>query len=381
MPTAVPFAFRLSGLCRGSRGASSPLSGPRRPPEPGFAARVLVAALALPAVLAGCTKTEGDGDEDKATEGASTEGTGDTDEGATAEGTPGEGAAGGTKTKRLSPDDPALAAPADVAAPPEDAEKSESGLAWKVLEEGTGTAHPGPSDRVTVHYTGWTTDGNRFDSSLTRGAPAQFSVGQVIPGWTEALQLMVAGEKRRVWIPAKLAYEGKSGPQGMLVFDIELLEITKAPEAPDDVAEAPADAKKTENGVAYRVLEEGEGETHPEDSTLVSMHYNAWSTEGQLFQSTVMAGRPRTTMLRTLLPGWREAMKLMVEGDKWRLWIPEELAFQGRPRAPQGTIVVDVELLAIMDQPAGMPGMRPVPGGGAAGAGGSTKGGGATGGE
>jgi peptidylprolyl isomerase len=78
---------------------------------------------------------------------------------------------------------------------------------------------------VTVHYTGWTTDGKMFDSSVARGEPATFRLDQVIPGWTEGLQMMVEGEKRRFWIPARLAYEGQAGPQGMLVFDIELIRI------------------------------------------------------------------------------------------------------------------------------------------------------------
>ena len=75
-----------------------------------------------------------------------------------------------------------------------------------------------------MHYTGWTTDGKMFDSSVMRGQPATFPLNRVIPGWTEGLQLMVVGEKRRFWIPEKLAYQGKEGaPKGMLVFDVELL--------------------------------------------------------------------------------------------------------------------------------------------------------------
>jgi peptidylprolyl isomerase len=80
---------------------------------------------------------------------------------------------------------------------------------------------------VTVHYTGWqASDGRMFDSSVQRGEPATFPLDGVIPGWTEGLQLMTVGEKRRLWIPANLAYEGRPGrPQGMLVFDVELIGI------------------------------------------------------------------------------------------------------------------------------------------------------------
>src|SRR5262249_22783934 len=147
-----------------------------------------------------------------------------------------------------------ITAPPDVAAPPADAEKTASGLASKVLQKGTGTEHPEPQDNVKVNYTGWTTDGKMFDSSARSGHPASFGLGQVIKGWTEGLQLMVVGEKRRFWIPSELAYNNKPGrPAGMLVFDVELLDIKKGPKpipAPADGAAPPADAQKTTSGIA-----------------------------------------------------------------------------------------------------------------------------------
>lgn len=122
--------------------------------------------------------------------------------------------------------DGSVPAPPDVAAPPADAIRTPSGLASKVLRVGLGRDHPALQSQVLVHYTGWTTDGKMFETSLTSGGPAQFRVDQVIPGWTEGLQLMVQGEKRRFWIPANLAYDKTPNmPQGMLVFDVELLEI------------------------------------------------------------------------------------------------------------------------------------------------------------
>jgi FKBP-type peptidyl-prolyl cis-trans isomerase len=116
--------------------------------------------------------------------------------------------------------------PADVAAPPSDAERSKSGLAWKVLTPGTGDRHPSRRSTVVVNYTGWTTDGRLFDSTAIRDHSAEFPLSGVIAGWTEGIPLMTVGETRRFWIPAKLAYaDDPSKPQGMLVFDIELLEI------------------------------------------------------------------------------------------------------------------------------------------------------------
>ena len=119
-----------------------------------------------------------------------------------------------------------IPAPPDVAAPPADAARTPSGLATKVLKPGTGTQHPRSTSRVNVHYSGWTTDGRMFDSSVSRNEPISFGLNQVIPGWTEGVQLMVEGEHRRLWIPENLAYGGQRGaPQGMLVFDVELIKI------------------------------------------------------------------------------------------------------------------------------------------------------------
>lgn len=118
--------------------------------------------------------------------------------------------------------------PTDVAAAPADAETTASGLASKLLAAGTGDTKPKATDTVTVHYSGWTTDGKLFDSSVKRGQPTSFPLNGVIAGWTEGLQLMVAGEKRRFWIPAKLAYGENPGagyPAGTLVFDVELIKI------------------------------------------------------------------------------------------------------------------------------------------------------------
>ena len=122
----------------------------------------------------------------------------------------------------------AIPAPPDVAAPPADAERTASGLAYKVLTPGTGTTRPKPQSIVVAHYTGWTREGKMIDSSVARGEPLTYQLAALIPGWIEGMQMMVAGEKRRFWIPGSLAYDSSQdprAPKGMLVFDIELLEV------------------------------------------------------------------------------------------------------------------------------------------------------------
>ena len=123
-----------------------------------------------------------------------------------------------------------IPAPKDVAAPPADALKTASGIAHKVIIVGLGSIHPTAKSTVRVHYTGWTTDGKSFDSSKNHGGPVTIPLDQVITGWQEGLQLMVVGETRRFWIPGHLAYDNLpdprgDNPKGMLVFDIELLDI------------------------------------------------------------------------------------------------------------------------------------------------------------
>jgi peptidylprolyl isomerase len=116
--------------------------------------------------------------------------------------------------------------PPDVVAPPADATSTSSGLYYKVIKAGTGKRRPMAHDSVTVHYSGWTTAGGLFDSTVVKGTPVTLDLDNVIRGWTEGLQLMVEGERTRFWVPEKLAYRGeRSKPRGMLVFDIDLLKI------------------------------------------------------------------------------------------------------------------------------------------------------------
>jgi peptidylprolyl isomerase len=234
-----------------------------------------------------------------------------------------------------------------VKAPPANAAKTSSGLASKVIKPGSGKGHPNREDLVTVNYTGWTTDGKMFDSSIGDGKPVTFPLDKVISGWTEGLQLMVGGETRRFWIPEALAYGGRRDPKGMLVFDVELLSFAQSPtQAPADVKAPPASAKKTATGLAYQVLTPGKGTRHPRASDQVTVHYSGWTTDGKLFDSSVTRGEPATFPLNGVIAGWTEGLQLMVEGEKARFWIPEALAYKGQ-RDPKGMLVFDVELIRI----------------------------------
>ncbi|MGA0845985.1 MAG: FKBP-type peptidyl-prolyl cis-trans isomerase [Luteolibacter sp.] len=241
-------------------------------------------------------------------------------------------------TAQADPNMPAV--PDDVKAPPADALKSESGLASKVLQEGSGSEKPSVTDQVKVHYSGWTTDGKMFDSSVTRGEPASFPLNGVIKGWTEGLQLMVEGEKRRFWIPAELAYGENPGggrPGGMLVFDVELLEIQQQ-------AKVPADAKKTADGVAYEILKDGDGAS-PTAADIVTFHLHASTLSGQVLQDTRQAGESAPSALGSQLsPQLMAVVAEMKLGEKRRCWLPEA-------NLPGGHVVLDFELISFKPAP------------------------------
>lgn len=365
-----------------------------------------------------------------------------------------------------------IPAPSDVASAPSHALKTASGISYVILQACESGKQVKAADWVKIHYTGWTTDGKMFDSSVPSNAPATFPIDGLIPGMSEALQLGRTGEKIRCWIPEELAYKGVPGaPQGTLVFDFEILDlvtpnkpafeptsdavklknglayvITKRgsgtelihpndvvtidftgwhkatqirfhssieegepltgpvkaffpgfrevlvhahegdeltawvpqeagvdpqgkqlpgllvftivvhavkPEpapiaAPSDVAAPPSDAVFTNSGLASKILQPGTGSKHPSAVSRVRVHYTGWTTDGVMFDSSVVRGEPIIFGLNQVIAGWTEGVQLMVEGEKRRFWIPEKLAYKGMPGAPAGMLVFDVELIAIV---------------------------------
>ena len=252
--------------------------------------------------------------------------------------------------------------PEDVGAVPADALKTESGLAYRVLQSGTSSERPSANSQVEVHYSGWMTNGELFDSSVSRGSPVTFPLDRVIAGWTEALQLMTVGEKTRFWIPGRLAYgeedTGTGRPFGTLVFDIELLSFKEPPappETPLNLSSPPTTAVTTDSGLVYCVLEPGSGGQQPTARSRVKVHYSGWMVEGgQLFDSSIVRGEPISFGLDQVIAGWTEGLQLMSVGEKARFWIPGNLAYGDEPSGggrPHGTLVFDVELLSFTNPP------------------------------
>ncbi len=171
-----------------------------------------------------------------------------------------------------------------------------SGLRYSVLVAGAADgARPKLRDAVTVHYTGWLEDGTIFDSSVDRGEPATFKLGQVIEGWNEGVALMTPGARFKLVIPYQLAY-GEQGrppvipPRATLIFEVELLSVEPAKPAPEFRAASAEAQKATASGLKYEVLAEGEGDLLTADDQFV-MSYALWNPEGRLLDCSVDSGQ------------------------------------------------------------------------------------------
>ncbi|MFI5178923.1 MAG: FKBP-type peptidyl-prolyl cis-trans isomerase [Vicinamibacterales bacterium] len=257
---------------------------------------------------------------------------------------------------------PQIPPPADVAHPPPDAvarlrpDVPAAGtiLVSKAVSAASGGHRPGPRDVVTVRYTAWTSDGATIDSSASRGKPSVWALDEISEGLRLGILAMAIGETHRMWIPRAAAPEWASGP---LVFDVTLVQIAPAPDAPapEDLKAAPADAARASSGLAWKILRAGRGTDRPRATSTVTIQYSAWTAEHHLFDDSVTRGAPTTVAVDTLVPGVSEALQRMVVGEKSRFWIPAALGYT-QPGPPATTLVFDVELLDIQRAAPGQPG-------------------------
>jgi FKBP-type peptidyl-prolyl cis-trans isomerase len=238
------------------------------------------------------------------------------------------------------------APPADLKTPPADAQTSTDGLVSKQLEAGTAGEHPGDADFVHVRYAVWKmSDGSVVDYTRTE-IPTFVEMYKLLPGMREMFALMTVGERRRAWIPASLG-AGKIKEGDTFVVDGQLVDIVHPPSAPADVAAPPADAATTASGLAYKILAPGAGTVHPRKRDKVLVNYSGWTTDGKMFDSSIIKGEPLELSLDRVIPGWVEGIQLMTEGEKVRFWIPQKLAYKGAAAMPAGMLVFDVELIKI----------------------------------
>ena len=228
-----------------------------------------------------------------------------------------------------------------------------SGL--KFIDEVIGFGEsPNIGDKVKVHYNGMLEDGTKFDSSIDRNKPFEFTlgVGMVIKGWDEGIQGMSKGGKRKLIIPSELAY-GKRGagnvipPDATLHFNVELLDFTE--KFVDTDFSLPGKEEVTESGLRMIIHKEGNGEK-PNAGQTVQVHYRGILEDGSEFDSSHNRGRPFSFQLGQgrVIKGWDEALALMSKGEKRTLIIPPHIGYGSRAQGkipPNSTLLFEVELI------------------------------------
>lgn len=251
-----------------------------------------------------------------------------------------------------------------------DIQTTDSGLQYIVLRSSDGSGEkPGLNDRATVHYDGrLAVDGSKFDSSYDRGSPATFGVTQVIPGWTEALQLMKPGDDWMVYLPSEIAYGergtpgGPIGPNADLVFRVNLVETVKDTTPGADIFDQNlpwdpdrTDIKTLENGLQYVALKTGDsGQNSPTIEDQVSQQFEIrLASNGRRIDSTFAGAGAQTLAVGSVIPGWSAALQAMRPGDDWLCYLPAELAFgergtPGGPIGPNEDIVMRISLEKIV---------------------------------
>jgi FKBP-type peptidyl-prolyl cis-trans isomerase len=250
----------------------------------------------------------------------------------------------------------APAIPDDVAGPPEKAQSLPSGIKLIVLRPGTGKDKARTLDTVTFNYSAWDSEGRMVDTTEMRKRAVTAPVYKQAPALADVVMTMIAGERVRFWVDAeKMVEAGKpvgGVTRGVLCYELEVLQIARAaheaPPPPPDVAKPPEGTKRTAKGVYYRVLKSSGKPDHPTADDTVKVHYSGWTTDGRMFDSSYVKGEPAQFHLSGTIPGWIDGIPVMAVGDRVRFWVPVELAYAGAPGKPEGMLVFDVELVAIV---------------------------------
>ncbi|WP_084398688.1 FKBP-type peptidyl-prolyl cis-trans isomerase [Henriciella aquimarina] len=247
-------------------------------------------------------------------------------------------------------------------------QETDSGLQYLVVEEGPEDA-PSPEidSTVQVFYEGRLPDGTVFDGNFDSKRPAIFGVGQVIPGWTQGLQLMSEGDEYIFYIPSRLGYGdsprpgGKIKPGDDLVFRVQLQKVFE-PKPADAEAwseytpwdSSNEDVQKTDSGLEYVVLESGDesGKSPTPSDTAVVYYEGRFAENGEVFDSAFQRGEPIMFKPGEVIPGWKEALTMMKPGDRWLIHIPSALGYgeRGYPGAipPNSDLDFEVELVDVL---------------------------------
>lgn len=253
---------------------------------------------------------------------------------------------------------PAPAIPHDVAAAPQGAQVTKGGVAYSVVRPGTGAAKARSFDTVTYHLTTWEPGGRMIETTEMKNRPTTIAPYRQSSVLEQVLTTMTTGQRVRFWTTGEKLAQGSTPnaamPKGPVCGEVALVAIEKGgepPATPADVGSPPASAKKSAKGVSYKVLQAGKGGAKPKPTDTVKVNYTGWTTDGRMFDSSTIRNQPAEFSLQGVIAGWTDGIPLMSVGDKYRFWVPEELAYKGQPGRPSGMLVFDVELLEIKAAP------------------------------
>lgn len=247
-------------------------------------------------------------------------------------------------------------------------QQTESGLQYYVVEEGPEDgASPTISQTVQVFYEGRLPDGTVFDGNFDSSRPAIFGVGQVIPGWTQGLQLMSEGDEYIFYIPSRLGYGqsprpgSKIKPGDDLVFRVKLEKVFEPKPADEEAWDtytpwdsSNEDVRSTDSGLEYVVLESGaeDGRKPVPGDTVVVLYEGRFADTGEVFDSAYQRGEPAMFQAGGVIPGWQEALSMMRPGDHWLVHVPSELGYgeRGHPAGipPNTDLNFEVELIDVL---------------------------------
>ncbi|HEU0151987.1 MAG TPA: FKBP-type peptidyl-prolyl cis-trans isomerase [Arenimonas sp.] len=251
-----------------------------------------------------------------------------------------------------------IRAPQPLAAPPPQAIETASGMSYVVLKPAAGPERYFSGEWVEYRADAWSSDGVTRASARETGPTVAMlrRLAAEQPGLARAILTTPIGETRRWWIQPDRLLPGYPGMPNLLhVIDLTVVGENNPVQVPADVAAPPADALRTSSGLAYKVLARGQGEGSPGPTSEIVIHYSGWTTDGQLFDSSVARDQRAVFRLDQLIQGWQEGLRLMSRGDRYRFWIPGHLAYDMQPPSPgtpRGMLVFDVTLYDFSEPPA-----------------------------
>jgi FKBP-type peptidyl-prolyl cis-trans isomerase len=248
---------------------------------------------------------------------------------------------------------PQVPPPLDLNTPPADAIRTASGLVYKRLVANDAGAQPKRNDIVMINYTGWRqSTGETFFTNRASGKALPLNLAQTAPGFTEALPLLHQGDKAVLWMPPSIGYKTppSTGKPETLVYEVEVVEITSAPEIPADVAKPPATATVAKGGEKLVVVRPGTGKDKARPYDTVTFNYTAWDADGRMIDTTELRKRPVTAAPYKQSTVMAEMLAEMTAGERLRFWVDaEKMINGGKPvgGVSKGQLCYELEVLQI----------------------------------